>query len=176
MHPNIFFKRVFKKWTIFLSLYWTCYNSASVFYVFCFTGGTGSMWDLSSPTSDWACTPCTGRGRLNHWTTREGPHPQHLPRSLTSELSLGPQIRRWRCSRGCGRCFQSYCPVITLRLSIGLIITSSSDWKQSPFPFLDGKKFPWWSTGIREWSHGSVLKTSVFSLCLPSSSCLRVNI
>ena len=66
VHPSIFFKRFCKMWTIFLSLYWTCYNSGSVFYVFCFTGGTGSMWDLSSPTSNWAWTPCTGRWRLNH--------------------------------------------------------------------------------------------------------------
>ena len=29
------------------------------------------MWDLSSPSRDWTCFPCTGRQILNHWTTRE---------------------------------------------------------------------------------------------------------
>ena len=29
--------------------------------------------DLSSPIRGGAHTSCTGRGRLNHWTTREGP-------------------------------------------------------------------------------------------------------
>ena len=31
------------------------------------------MWDLSSLTKDGTCTPCIGRGSLNHWTAREGP-------------------------------------------------------------------------------------------------------
>ena len=30
-----------------------------------------SMWDLSSWTRDRTCVPCSGRWRLNHWTTRE---------------------------------------------------------------------------------------------------------
>ena len=31
------------------------------------------MWDPSSPTRDWTCTPCIARQSLNHWTTREVP-------------------------------------------------------------------------------------------------------
>ena len=31
------------------------------------------MWDLSSPTRDWTCTPCIGRRSLNHWTARDVP-------------------------------------------------------------------------------------------------------
>ena len=31
------------------------------------------MWDLSSPTKDWSCTPCLERQSLNHWTTRKAP-------------------------------------------------------------------------------------------------------
>ena len=31
------------------------------------------VWDLSSPTRDWTCTPCLGRWSLNQWTTRESP-------------------------------------------------------------------------------------------------------
>ena len=42
-----------------------------LFYVLVFwPWGT---WDLSSPTRDRTCTPCSGRLSLNHWTTREVP-------------------------------------------------------------------------------------------------------
>ena len=56
----------------FKSLYWICYNIASVlcFGVFWPKG----IWDLSSPTRDWTCTPCLGRWSFNHWTTREVPY------------------------------------------------------------------------------------------------------
>ena len=29
------------------------------------------MWDLSSPTRDQTCAPCSGRQGLNHWTATE---------------------------------------------------------------------------------------------------------
>ena len=32
-----------------------------------------SLWDPSSPTRDWNCTPFIGRQSLNHWTAREVP-------------------------------------------------------------------------------------------------------
>ena len=38
-----------------------------VFWVFLARG----MWDLSSPTRDWTCTPCIGRRSLSHWTARD---------------------------------------------------------------------------------------------------------
>ena len=31
------------------------------------------MWDPSSPTKGWTCTPCAGRQSPNHWTAREVP-------------------------------------------------------------------------------------------------------
>jgi len=31
------------------------------------------IWDLSTLTRDRTCTPCFGRGNLNHWTAREAP-------------------------------------------------------------------------------------------------------
>ena len=31
------------------------------------------IWDLSSLTRDWTCTPCTGSWNLNHWTAKEVP-------------------------------------------------------------------------------------------------------
>ena len=42
-----------------------------LFYVLVFW--PQDMWDLSSLTRDWTCTPCIGRWRLNHWVTREVP-------------------------------------------------------------------------------------------------------
>ena len=59
----------------FKSLYWICYNIASVF-IFYFFGPQG-MWNLSSLTRDQTCTLCTGRWCLNRWTTREG-HQDHF--------------------------------------------------------------------------------------------------
>ena len=47
-----------------------------LFYVLDF--GSQDMWDLSSPTRDGTCTPCTGRRSLNHWTTGEVPTVQVL--------------------------------------------------------------------------------------------------
>ena len=52
-------------------VYWICYNIASVLR---FGFLTSSHADPSSPTRDQTCTPCTGRLRLNHWTTREVSH------------------------------------------------------------------------------------------------------
>ena len=62
----LFFK-IFLTWNIF-SLYWICYNIASVFVLVFWPQG---IWDPSSPTRDWTCTPCVGSQSLNHWTTRE---------------------------------------------------------------------------------------------------------
>ena len=42
-----------------------------LFYVLVFL--LPGMWDLSSLTSDWTLTPCTGRQSLNQGTTREAP-------------------------------------------------------------------------------------------------------
>ena len=41
---------------------------------FCFSFGHATcMWDLSSPTRDRTCAPCSERRSLNHWTTEEVP-------------------------------------------------------------------------------------------------------
>jgi len=53
----------------FWSLYWICYNIASIWY-FALLGAWG-MWDPSSVTRDWTHTPCIGRWSLNHWTTKD---------------------------------------------------------------------------------------------------------
>ena len=53
----------------FESLYWVCYNIASVFLVFWMWG----LKDLSTLTREQTCTPCIGRQSLNHQTTRESP-------------------------------------------------------------------------------------------------------
>ena len=54
----------------FQSLYWTCYNTASVFLNVLVFWPQG-MWDLSSQTRDWTHTPCVRGWILSHWTTRE---------------------------------------------------------------------------------------------------------
>ena len=53
------------------SLYWSCYNIASVVYVLIFQ--LWGKWALSCLTRDQTCTPCPGRQSLNHWTAREVP-------------------------------------------------------------------------------------------------------
>ena len=55
----------------FLSLYWICYNIASALCFFSFS--PWGKWDLSSPTSNWTHTPCSGKQSLNHWAAREVP-------------------------------------------------------------------------------------------------------
>ena len=52
-------------WTI---CNWICYNIDSVLFIFFWPW---DMWDPSSLTRDWPCTPCIGRWSLNHWTARE---------------------------------------------------------------------------------------------------------
>ena len=52
------------------------------------------MWNLSSPTKDQTCTPCIGRGSLNHWTTREVPAPSSAVEQLIEQHQL------WVHSRG----------------------------------------------------------------------------
>ena len=44
------------------------------FFFFFFFKARG-MWDLSSPTRDQTCNPCTGKGSLDHWTARRVPPP-----------------------------------------------------------------------------------------------------
>ena len=43
------------------------------FCVLCFGFWPQGRWRLSSRTRDGTCTPCIGRGSLNHWTTRQVP-------------------------------------------------------------------------------------------------------
>ena len=61
----------------FKTLYWICYNIASVW---CFDF---DVWDLSSPTRDQTHTLCIGRWSLNQWTAREVP-------SVSSFVDLSP--------------------------------------------------------------------------------------
>ena len=64
----------------FLSLYWICYNIASVLCFWFFW--PQAMCDLSSPTRDQTHTPCIGRWNLNHWTVREVPRSTFLMNSF----------------------------------------------------------------------------------------------
>ena len=60
-----FFKNV--NHFFFSSLYWICYNTASVFWLWV-------VWDLSSLTRDRTSTPCLGEQSRHHWTFREVPY------------------------------------------------------------------------------------------------------
>ena len=55
-------------WTVF-KVFIEFVTIVLLFYVLVFW--PRGMWDLSSLTRDWTCTPCIGRRSLNHWTARE---------------------------------------------------------------------------------------------------------
>ena len=52
----------------FKNLFWIHYNIASVL---CSDFWPWGMWNLSSSTRYWICTPCIRRWSLNHWTIRK---------------------------------------------------------------------------------------------------------
>ena len=71
----------------FQSLYWICYNIASVL---CFGSfWSWGMWDLTSQTRDQTPTPYIWRQSLNHWTTREVPM-LHSFKNFTQFLQMYP--------------------------------------------------------------------------------------
>jgi len=63
---NVFYFFFFFNVDHLQSLYWTCYNIASVL---CFGVLAWGMCHLR----DWTSTPCPGRQSLNHWTTKGSP-------------------------------------------------------------------------------------------------------
>ena len=79
------FLRFFFNWcgTIFLSLYWICYNIIYVLVLW-----PWGMWDLSCWSRDWTSTLCMGRPSLNHWTAREVPT---FPFWLNKQMDQKPQ-------------------------------------------------------------------------------------
>ena len=49
------------------------------------------VWDLSFPTEDPTCVPCSGSVRINHWTTREVPELPMISRcSKDGGCAVGP--------------------------------------------------------------------------------------
>ena len=81
------------------------------------------MCDLSSTTRDWTCTPCFGRGSIDHWITREvpplplwpgsagvaGPPPPHPIPTLSELLRTTPKIWEMYCMLNCWLCGGQYC-------------------------------------------------------------------
>ena len=60
----------FPKWNLFIfKVFIEFVTMLLLFYILAFW--PRSMWDLSFLTRDQIHTPCIGRWRLNHWTTRE---------------------------------------------------------------------------------------------------------
>ena len=76
INPFYFFLKIFFLCGPFLksSLNLLQYCFCFMFLVFWLRG----MWDLSSPTRDWTCTPCAGSQSPNHGTTREVPVLAHF--------------------------------------------------------------------------------------------------
>ena len=71
MSNTVIFLRVFFTWTIFfLSLYWICYNIASIL---CFLAMRHYGIILTNRSKDRTHMPCIGRWSLRHWTAREIP-------------------------------------------------------------------------------------------------------
>ena len=72
---NIYFKIIFK------SLYWVCYNLASIscfgFFFFFFFFWPQGIWNLSSLTRDWTLTSHIGKWSPNLWVAR------NLPRQVS---------------------------------------------------------------------------------------------
>ena len=64
------FLRFFLMWTIF-KVFIEFVTILFLFYALVFW--LWGMWDLTSPTRNWTCTPCIGRWSPNHWTAREVP-------------------------------------------------------------------------------------------------------
>ena len=88
-------------WTIF-KVFIKFVTVLLLFYVLVFW--PRGMWDLSSMTRSQTCTPCIGRGGLNHWATRE------VARIYLTELhtcsSLGPTspgVLGWWGLRNCNK-------------------------------------------------------------------------
>ena len=86
-----FVKIFFLMWTIF-KVFIECVTILLLFSVsISWPRGT---WDLSSPTRDRTCTPCTERWSPNHWTARESRCHSRL-RQIVSTCHYG----RWSSSR-----------------------------------------------------------------------------
>ena len=76
----------------FKSLYWICYNVASVL---CLVFWNWGLCDFSFPTINQSSTPCTGRWGPNHGACREVP-------KFTLKVSLQTQAAGGLWRRGCG--------------------------------------------------------------------------
>ena len=65
LEPRLLFLLFFKIFKVFIEFLTIL---LLLYFVFFWPQG---LWDLSSPTRDWTCTPGIGRWSLNLWTTRE---------------------------------------------------------------------------------------------------------
>ena len=88
------------------------------------------MWDLESPSRDWAHTPHIGRWNLNHWTTREVPHVSSFPwvilfsrRNCVPKASLGPLKALPRVQAGPDPVRANHAP--TVYMSLYLLLKDS---------------------------------------------------
>ena len=94
---TLFLKFFFFNVGHFLSLYWICYNIASVFLCF-WNFGKRHMRGLSYLPRDWAHTPFIERWSLNHWTKREVPSLWLFKKLCIPWFVLATPGHSWRLS------------------------------------------------------------------------------
>ena len=82
----------FKVFSKFFTILLLCFLSFS---------GRWGMWDLSSLTRGWTCTPCIGRWSLNHWIVKEVPLDVFLtPPLWTLGFPGGSDSKESTCNAG----------------------------------------------------------------------------
>ena len=86
-------------WTI-LKVFIEFLTASFLFYVSLFW--PQGMWDFSSLTKDWTCTPYIGRQSLNHWTASKVPR-------IKIKLSLWLRGKELASARKCNRGWRPGC-------------------------------------------------------------------
>ena len=82
-------------WFIYLptSIYPLVFSySLCEFFFFFFLAALCSMRDLSSPTRDQTCAPCSGSTESNHWTARDVPYVNSFSISSPSSFTYRVNI------------------------------------------------------------------------------------
>ena len=133
-----FFKKIFLMWTI-LKVFIEFVTILLLFYVL--VVWLCSMWDLSSLTRDWTCTPCIGMQSPNHWTTREAPTNLNFRRHLCFAFF----------SLGAGTAFCAKSMAQTSHLGLGTRVSLRELWKER---YLEPTPASWISLSYTPYCYG----------------------
>ena len=154
MQNNLFFLKIFLMWTIF-KVFIEFVKISLLFYVLFFW--LRGMWDLSSPTWDWTCTPCTGRWSFNHWTAREVPKIIlfiyfykfiYLIYLFLAALGLRCCTRAFSSCSEWGLLFVTVCGLLT---AVASLLRSTGS-RQAGFSSCSMRAQQLWLTGSRVWA------------------------